>query len=168
VKDQGENQMATTRSPRKAATKAATPATTDKTEYGEREDGAVSGNLTRDPDLRYTSSGKPVANLSIAVNDKVQDDAGNWVETETEFYDITAWGTLAENICEALLKGDRITATGYFQDQTYTNRDGERITKATFTARDLGPSLLWNSAAIKRVKRDSSTNSQKNGGVPAF
>jgi len=128
---------------------------TPQTIYGEKEPGSLNGNLTREFDLRYTTSGRAVANSSIAVNDRVRnDETGKWEDTETEFYEVTVWGTLAENCVEVFAKGDRVVAIGYFQDETYTSRQsGEIVTKTTFTASDLGASLLFKSLEIKRVTR---------------
>jgi single-strand DNA-binding protein len=129
------------------------PAEKQPTEYGEREDGSLSGNLTRDPELRFTISGRSVAVMGVAVNERVQIAPGEWEDADPEFWDVTAWGQQAENCAEYLKKGDRIVAVGYFQDQTYTNRDGERVTRTTFTAKDIGPSMLWNGAKVIKAER---------------
>jgi single-strand DNA-binding protein len=127
-----------------------------ETEYGEWEDGSLSGNLTRDPELRFTQSGRPVTSFSIAVNERVKnEDTGEWEDTEPEFFDCNAWGTQAENVAEYLSKGDRVVAVGQFRDETYTNRDGERVTKTKFTAKDIGPSMLWNGAKVIKASRSS-------------
>jgi single-strand DNA-binding protein len=133
-----------------------TPATAPKnaTVYGQREDGALCGNLTRNPELRFTPKGRPVASTAIAVNERVQNkETGIWEDTDPEFWDITVWGIQAEYFCEACQKGDRVVTTGYFQDVTYTNKDGEEVTRTRFTARDIGPSLLFKNVVIKRTER---------------
>lgn len=131
-----------------------TSATEEGTAYGEWEPGSLSGNLTRDPELRFTPGGKAVASAGLAVNENVKnEETGKWEPTEPEFFDITVWGDQAERFSE-LVKGDRIVATGQFRDETYTSKQsGERVTKTTFTARDIGPSMLWTDVDIKRVKR---------------
>jgi single-strand DNA-binding protein len=125
------------------------------TEYGEKIDGTVSGNLTFDPEMRFTNNGIAVTTLRIADNDSYQDEDGNWVRPDEPTYiTVTCWRTLAEHAAESLRKGDRITASGWFRSETYTNRDGERVTDENrFTANDLGPSLLWNDAKVVRVER---------------
>lgn len=123
--------------------------------YGEKEDGSLSGNLTRDPELRYTQSGRPVTSFSIAVNERVMnEETGEWEDTEPEFFKCTAWGQQAENIAAYLRKGDRIVAVGYFQDRTFLNtRVNERQTVTEFTTKDIGPSMLWNGVSVIRAIR---------------
>ena len=142
-------QTASTRNAKAKASKE----TTDGTVYGDREEGSLSGNLTRDPELRITPNGRAVASAGVAVNDRVKnDETGEWEDTEPEFYDITVWGEQAERFSE-LVKGDRIVTVGNFQDETFTNKDGDRVTVTRFTARDIGPSMLWRDVEVKRPTR---------------
>lgn len=129
----------------------------DKVEYGEREPGSLSGNLTRDPELRFTQSGRPVCSFSVAVNERTKnEETGEWEDEEPEFFNCTAWGQQAENMAEYLGKGDRIVAVGFFQDRTFLNkRVNERQTVTEFTAKDIGPSMLWNGAKIIKAQRSS-------------
>ena len=123
-------------------------------EYGERENGYLSGNLTKDFELRFTQTGRPVASSSVAVNERVQNPkTGEWEDTDPEFHNITVWGEQAERATECFNKGDRIVATGFFQDRTYETKDGEERTVTEFTAKDIGPSLLFRDAMIKRPQR---------------
>jgi single-strand DNA-binding protein len=126
-----------------------------KQTYGEREDGSLSGNLTRDVELRFTPSGRAVANAAVAVNERIQNDEGEWEDTEPEFFNITIWGEQAEHAVECFKKGDRIVAVGYFQDRTWEDKEGNERTTNEFTARDIGPSLLFRDVTIKRVARSS-------------
>lgn len=128
---------------------------TEGTVYGDKQDGSVSGNLTRDPEMRFTNNGVAVCTIRIADNDSYQNDDGDWVKPDEPTYiTITCWRSLAEHAAESLHKGDRITASGWFRSETYTNREGERVTDENrFTANDLGPSLLWNNAKIIRAER---------------
>lgn len=128
--------------------------------YGEKEPGSLSGNLTREPELRYTASGLPVASCAVAVNERVfNKETQEWEDTEPEFYPITVWRQQAEHFSECFRKGDRIVAIGYFQDRTYEGSDGEEHTITEFTARDIGPSLLFTDVTIKRVQRQGSRRS---------
>lgn len=139
-------------------TKPANKPTTKKTDpvYGEREDGMVSGNATRDPELRFTASGRAVTNLGVAVNERVKnEETGQWEDTEPEFVEVTVWGQQAEHVAECISRGDRVVAVGFFQDRTWENKDGEMITTNEFTARDIGPSLLFREAKIVRASRSS-------------
>lgn len=126
--------------------------------YGEREQGYLSGNLTREFELRFTPSGRAVANSSVAVNERVQNEkTGEWEDTDPEFYKITVWGEQGERAVECFNKGDRIVAVGFFQERTYTSKDDEEVTVTDFTARDVGPSLLFRDAMIKRPQRSKGT-----------
>ena len=131
-----------------------TETATKQNKYGEREAGYLSGNLTQDFELRYTQTGRAVANSSVAVNERVQNPkTGEWEDTDPEFYKVTVWGEQAEHAAECFIKGDRIVAVGFFQPRTYTNRDDEEVTVTEFTAKDIGPSLLFRDAMIKRPQR---------------
>ena len=123
-------------------------------EYGERESGYLSGNLTKDFELRFTQTGRAVANASVAVNERVQNPkTGEWEDTNPEFYNITVWGEQAERATECFNKGDRIVTVGFFQERTYETKEGEERTVTEFTAKDIGPSLLFRDAMIKRPQR---------------
>jgi len=138
---------------RKPASKPASKPAND-VEYGEREDGSLSGNVTMDPELRFTPSGRAVATVNIAVNERVKnDETGEWEDTDPEFFRVNVWGDQAERVTECFSKGDRIVAVGYFQDHTFTDKNGDKRTVTEFTARDIGPSLLFRDAVIKRVQR---------------
>lgn len=138
------------------ATAANKPAPKPQNTYGEREPASLSGNLTRDPELRFTANGLAVASCSVAVNERVRnEETGEWEDTEPEFYPLTVWRQQAEHFAECFRRGDRIVAIGYFQDRTYEGSDGEEHTVTEFTARDIGPSLLFVDVVIKRVNRSS-------------
>lgn len=125
---------------------------TDKPEsLGE---GHVSGNLTQDPELRYTPTGRAVAKLRVAYSQRVKDPAsGQWQDGEPQFYDIDVWGKQGENCAEALQRGDRIVACGEWFRRKWNTRDGEARTTISLTARDIGPSLLFKLAAVARWQR---------------
>jgi single-strand DNA-binding protein len=119
----------------------------------ERIPGSLAGNLTHDPELRFTASGREVATLNVAVNDRVQNEEGEWVDADPEFYRINVWGQQASHAAECFVRGDRIVAVGYFQDREWEDREGETRVTTEFTAKDIGPSLLFKDAVIKRVVR---------------
>lgn len=130
--------------------RAAPPPPTDQ----DRGPGSVAGNLTKDADLRYTPNGKAVASLRIAQADRVRDDrTGNWADGPTTYYDITVWGTLAENVCEVLQKGDRIVAEGRWTANRWTDNDGVLQERIVLTASDLGPSMKYRCARPVRADR---------------
>lgn len=114
----------------------------------------TSGNLTADPELRFTPSGRAVSRLRIACSDrKLNEDTGEWEDQDTTYLNITAWGALAENVCESLYKGDRIVVHGRVETREYTDKDDNERTDVQLVARDIGPSLLFRTAKIDRPQR---------------
>jgi single-strand DNA-binding protein len=111
------------------------------------------GNLTRDPELRYTASGLGVANLGIAVNHRRQVN-GEWQE-ETSFFNVTAFGDLGENVAASLNKGNRILVSGRLQQRSYETKDGEKRSAVEVVADEIGPSLRWAQAQVERISRDA-------------
>lgn len=143
------------------ATKATTPAgskpadePSGKTQYKELGDGAVSGNLTRDPELRYTPGGRAIANMRVASTERHQDPAtGEWHDKGTAFYDVLAWGNQGERCAERLRKGMRVVALGRWQEQTWADAEGTDRTKVVLTAADIGPSMLFADVQVARQQR---------------
>lgn len=117
-------------------------------------DGWVSGSLGADPELRYTPTGRAVCNLRLAHNPRYKnEETGRWENGDVIWYGVTVWGDQGENAAECLQKGDRILVGGDFQERTYETRDGDERTVLEVTARDIGPSLLFREAHIKRAQR---------------
>lgn len=113
----------------------------------DRGPGSLAGNLTKDPELHYTSSGRPVSNLRVASSERVRDDkTGEWKDGTTVYFDVTCWGNLAENVCEHLAKGDRIVAEGRWRSNTWEDNDGVTQERIILNARDLGPSMMFRGA----------------------
>lgn len=130
--------------------KAGSAAPTDE----DRGPGSVSGNLTKDADLRYTPNGRAVASLRIAHSERVQNHrTGEWADGPRTYYDITVWGTLAENVCEVLQKGDRIVAEGRWTANRWLDNAGEQQERIVLTATDLGPSMKYQCARPVRAAR---------------
>lgn len=113
------------------------------------------GNLTRDPELRFTNGGKAVASFGIAVNRRYQVN-GEWTE-EVSFLNVTAWDTLGENCAATLTKGSRVVVTGRLQVRPYTTQSGEERVSVDITADDIGASLRWATAQIARNERSTPT-----------
>ncbi len=120
------------------------------------------GNLTRDPELRFTQSGRGVASFGLAVNRRYQMN-GEWQE-ETSFFNVVAWGDLGENASASLNKGSRIVVTGRLQQREYETREGEKRTVVEVIADDLGPSLRWAQAEVNKISRDSADGGSGGGG----
>lgn len=109
---------------------------------------SISGNLTRDPELRYTTSGRPVLSASVAVNRRYQ-VSGEW-EEEVSFIPIVAWGDLAEHAAESLSKGARVVCSGRLVQRSWETKEGDKRSTLELVATDLGPSLRWATADVKR------------------
>ena len=108
----------------------------------------VVGNVTRDPELRYTQSGKATVNVGIAVNRRYQVN-GEWQE-QTSYMNVVAWDQLAENIAASLNKGTRVLVTGRLDIREYTDREGAKRTAVDIVADEIGPTLRWATVTIER------------------
>ena len=120
------------------------------------------GNLTRDPELRYTTGGRGVASFGLAVNRRYQQN-GEWQE-QVSFFNVVAWADLGENAAASLNKGNRIIVTGRLEQRSYETRDGEKRNVTEVIADDLGPSLRWAQAQVERISRDSADGGGSGGG----
>ena len=119
----------------------------------------VVGNLTADPELRYSPSGAPVANFTVAVTPRTFDrQANEWKDGETAFYRCSVWREAAENVAGSLRKGMRVIATGALRIRGYETKDGEKRTAVEINVDEIGPSLRFANAAVTR-----STNTGANG-----
>jgi single-strand DNA-binding protein len=119
------------------------------------------GNLTRDPELRFTTGGRGVASFGLAVNRRYQVN-GEW-QDQTSYFNIVAWGQLGENAASTLTKGMRVIVSGRLEQREYQNREGEKRTAIEINADEVGPSLRWATASIERNPRNEGGNG---GGAP--
>lgn len=111
------------------------------------------GNITRDPELRYTPTGLAAASFSLAVNRRWQNRQTNEWEEATSFFEIICWRELAENTVESLTKGMRVIVTGRLEQRTWETAEGEKRNRFEIVADDVGPSLKWVTAAVKKAER---------------
>jgi single-strand DNA-binding protein len=109
------------------------------------------GNITRDPELRFTPSGQPIATFGMAVNRRFQ--RNNQWEEQTSFFNITAWGTLGENASSSLQKGARIIVNGRLEQRSWETQEGEKRSVVEVVADEIGPSLRWATAEITKNER---------------
>ena len=107
------------------------------------------GNLTRDPELRFTQGGRAVASFGIAVNRRYQVN-GEWQE-QTSFFNVVAWGQLGENAAASLTKGARIIVSGRLEQREYQTQQGEKRTVVEINADEVGPSLRFATAQVERT-----------------
>ena len=99
----------------------------------------VVGNITRDPELRFTTGGRAVANFGIAVNRRYQ--VNNEWQEQTSFFDVVAWAQLGENAAASLSKGARVIVNGRLEQRSWETQDGEKRSKVEIIADEIGPSL---------------------------
>ena len=109
------------------------------------------GNLTRDPELRFTTGGRGVASFGIAVSRRSQ--VNGECQEQTPYFTIVAWGHLGENAASSLTKGMRVVVSGRLEQREYQNREGEKRTAIEINADEVGPSLRWATASIERNPR---------------
>ena len=117
----------------------------------------IVGNITRDPELRFTAGGKGVASFGVAVGRRYQQN-GEWQE-KTSFFNVTAWDTLGENIAASLTKGTRVIVTGRLEQREYETKEGEKRNVVEIVADEIGPSLRWARAEVERIARDGGGSS---------
>ena len=109
------------------------------------------GNLTRDPELRFTQGGRAVATLGMAVSRRYQ--VNNEWQEQTSFFNVVCWGTLGENAAASLAKGTRIMVTGRLEQRSYETQDGDKRSIVEVVADEIGPSLRWATAQVERTAR---------------
>lgn len=112
--------------------------------------------LIEDPSLKFTPSGKAVANFRVAANSRRKDEAtGEWKDDKVCFLNAVAWAPFAEHVAESLQKGDLVLIEGRIETRSYENRDGEKRTSFDLSVNNIGPSLRWNDVSIQRADRSS-------------
>ena len=112
------------------------------------------GNLTGDPELRFTPSGSAVANFTIASTPRTFDRQSNeWKDGETLFMRCSIWREAAENVAESLTKGTRVVVTGRMKSRSYQTKEGENRTVIELEADEIGPSLRYATAKVNRTQR---------------
>ena len=122
------------------------------------------GNITREPELRFTPSGQPKANFGIAVNRRWQNRQTNEWEEAVSFFNIVAWGSLGENASESLQKGSRVLVTGRLEQRSWETEDGEKRSIVEVVADEIGPSLRWATAQVVKNDRKGPGDGAGGGG----
>jgi single-strand DNA-binding protein len=126
----------------------------------------IIGNVTRDPELRYLTSGTALAQLGVAVNRRYMQN-NEWQE-ETSFFDVVCWRDLADNVSESISKGDRIIVTGRLEQRSWETQDGDKRSKVEIVADEVGPSLRWATARIEKIRRDGPAGGNAGGGGGSY
>jgi len=122
----------------------------------------VIGNLTNDPELRFTPDGAAVANFTIASTPRTFDKNSNeWKDGETLFLRASVWREAAENVAESLTKGMRVIASGNLKPRSYETKEGEKRTVIEFDVDEIGPSLKYANAKVNRTQRSGGQGGQQ-------
>jgi single-strand DNA-binding protein len=131
----------------------------------------IVGNLTNDPELRFTPSGAAVASFNVAVNSRYLDKATNeWKDKDPQFFRCSVWRQYAENVAESLTRGTRVFVTGRLVQRDYETREGEKRRSVEIEVDDCGPVLRYATAKVSKVAREggSATPAADDGwGAPA-
>lgn len=125
----------------------------------------VIGNLTADPELRFTPSGAAVANFTVASTPRTFDRQSNeWKDGDTLFLRCSIWREAAENVAESLTKGTRVIVSGRLVQRSYETREGEKRTVYELQVDEVGPSLRYASAKVTRTQRSGGGGGGFGGG----
>lgn len=117
----------------------------------------IVGNLTQDPEMRFTPNGVAMVSLSIAVNRRrFNRDTNSWEDGDASFFNATCWRDLAENVSESLRKGTRVVITGSLKQRSWETQEGERRSVVDIQVDEIGPSLKWATATVTRIPRGGS------------
>jgi single-strand DNA-binding protein len=116
----------------------------------------IVGNLTDNPELRFTPSGTAVANLRVATNPRRYDrHSSQWVDGETNYFNVEVWNAPAQNVAESFAKGDRVIVLGTIRTKTWTPDDGGAKRSAIIVVADeIGASTRYATAKPQKVRRD--------------
>lgn len=110
------------------------------------------GNITRDPELKYTPSGATVVSFGLAVNRRRK--VGDQWEDETSFFDVKCWSQLAENVAESCQRGTRVVVAGRLEQRSWETDSGDKRSKIEVVADEVAPSLRWATCSVNRIERD--------------
>jgi single-strand DNA-binding protein len=113
----------------------------------------IVGNVTRDPEIRYTSGGAAKASFSVAVSRRWQNRQTNEWEEQTSFLNVVCWREMAENVAESIGKGARVVVTGRLEQRSWETENGEKRSVVEVVADEIGPSLRWATAVVNKNDR---------------
>ena len=125
----------------------------------------IIGNLTNDPELRFTPSGAAVANFTVASTPRTFDRQSNeWKDGDTLFMRCSVWRQAAENVAESLTRGARVVVTGRLKQRSFDTKEGEKRTVIELEVDEIGPSLRYATAKVNRAQRSDSGGGGGYGG----
>jgi single-strand DNA-binding protein len=120
----------------------------------------VIGNVTRDPELKFLNSGQAALRLAVAVSRRWQNRQTQEWEEKTSFFDVSAYGSLAENAANSLAKGSRVIVTGRMDQRTWETENGDKRSAFEIVADEIAPSLRWATAVVTKTPRAEGGNFQ--------
>ena len=125
----------------------------------------VIGNLTADPELRFTPSGAAVANFTVASTPRTLDrETQEWKDGEALFLRCSVWREAAENVAESLIRGSRVMAQGRLRQRSYETKEGEKRTVVELEVDEIGPSLRYATATVTKASRTGAGGGRGSGG----
>ncbi len=122
---------------------------------------SITGNVTRDPELRFTPNGQAVCSFGVAVNRRWQNRQTQEWEEQVSFFDVTAWSQLAQNVTDSIARGTRVTVVGRLDQRSWENAEGEKRSKVEIVADDIAVSVRW---ATVEVTKNERSDGQGSGG----
>ena len=125
----------------------------------------IVGNLVDDPELRFTNTGIAVANLRVAVTQRIQQD-GEWRDGETSFFKVNVWRGQAEHLADSLSKGDRVMVTGRLRQRSWETPEGDKRSVVEVEADEVAPSLRWAVAKPERAANGKGKGGEFNDDAP--
>ncbi len=125
------------------------------------------GNITRDPELRFTNTGQATSSFGLAVNRRWQNRQTQEWEEATSFFDVVCWREMAENAAESLSRGARVIVTGRLEQRSWETPDGDKRSKVEVVADEIGPSIRWATAQVTKNERRGPSDSGPPAAPPA-
>ena len=113
----------------------------------------IVGNVTDDPELRFTPAGAAVANFTVAVNKRFRTQDGQWEDKLEGFFRCSCWRDMAENVAQSFTKGTRVVVVGRLQQRSWEDSDGGKRSTIEIQVDEAGPSLRWAQAQVQRTQR---------------
>ncbi|MET0728347.1 MAG: single-stranded DNA-binding protein [Acidimicrobiales bacterium] len=127
----------------------------------------ISGNVTRDPELRFTPSGQAVASFSVAVNRSWQNRQTQEWEEQTSFFDVKCWAQLGQNVSDTVSKGSRVVVSGRLEQRSWETEQGDKRYAFEIVADDVAVSLLYATAEVTKNERREGDSGFSGGGAGA-
>jgi single-strand DNA-binding protein len=124
----------------------------------------ITGNATREPEVRFTAGGNQVASFGVAVNRRWQNRQTNEWEEQVSFFDVSCWNQLAANVAESVGRGTRVTVAGRLEQRSWETQNGEKRSKVEIVADEVSISLRWATATVTRNERSDGGQGSHRGG----